>query len=768
MVHGGRRRPLRRLRAHHRQHERPHPPVRRHRRALVHRPPDPRPDLHRGSRPDRHGVHGHRDQRRARLPARHHATPPTRPATRRHAHPRCPGATPQAQGVRPPRRHRERQRRRRPRQRRRRHRRRSTSSGVRVVGDPHTVSQATNRDYAVPTSMALTADRQGRPRSATPAPPPTALAASTPPRAAHAVRQRPGRHIVATERGHAPPRHAGLHLALGFGRTAAPPSRTAQGLAAARRSTRHRAGLRAGRWSRTTPALRQPHRPHAATQPSAYWRSANVSRPARTRRSRARSWPAWPAPGARRSAPAPCPAASRSTSAPTARCSRATSTRRSPGCWPRVTWRPPGPPRASCSSASSCRPATSRATRLLNGKAAPDTGGDQLDETAYPILMAYLTGLSGDQEPVDRPRQAGRRLPGRARPVVRQRALGGAVRLLAVDDRRRDRRPHRRRAHRPRAGRRARRPGLPGRRRRLPAHASRAGRSPRPARTAPTPYFIRLSKNGDPDSRVHLRPRQRQRRRRPARRRRRRLPGAGPPRRAAGRSTPTCSNSLKVLDQQHRARRRRPAPATTATARRPPGSEDGYGDCYTPGPDRLPAGRPAWPTTEHRLRPPVAGAVRRAGRGGPARPATRGRRAPSSASCSAPPPGVGLVPEQAWENPDLAASPYGSDPTTASIGFRDGHPAGSAAPLTWAQAQELRLLVDLSSRRIVDRPDRHHAPVRRPRAPPGARPRHRRPRPHRAPRSPDPRRSPGPPAQARPVDVSLVGNDTAGLATWPP
>ena len=33
---------------------------------------------------------------------------------------------------------------------------------------------------------------------------------------------------------------------------------------------------------------------------------------------------------------------------------------------------------------------------LLNGKTAPDTGGIQLDETAYPILMAYLTGLSGD------------------------------------------------------------------------------------------------------------------------------------------------------------------------------------------------------------------------------------------------------------------------------------------------------------------------------------------------------------------------------------
>src|SRR4029079_10890961 len=33
---------------------------------------------------------------------------------------------------------------------------------------------------------------------------------------------------------------------------------------------------------------------------------------------------------------------------------------------------------------------------LLNGKAAPDTGGTQLDEAAYPILMADLAGLGGD------------------------------------------------------------------------------------------------------------------------------------------------------------------------------------------------------------------------------------------------------------------------------------------------------------------------------------------------------------------------------------
>src|SRR3989440_216524 len=33
---------------------------------------------------------------------------------------------------------------------------------------------------------------------------------------------------------------------------------------------------------------------------------------------------------------------------------------------------------------------------LLNGKTAPDTGGDQLDESSYPILMAWQAGLAGD------------------------------------------------------------------------------------------------------------------------------------------------------------------------------------------------------------------------------------------------------------------------------------------------------------------------------------------------------------------------------------
>jgi hypothetical protein len=66
--------------------------------------------------------------------------------------------------------------------------------------------------------------------------------------------------------------------------------------------------------------------------------------------------------------------------------------------------------------------------------------------------------------------------------------------------------------------------------------------------------------------------------------------------------------------------------------------------------------------------------------------------------------GIGLVPEQAWENEDLPASPAGTAPECASIGFQNGKPAGSASPLTWAQAQFVRLSADLRAGRITERP----------------------------------------------------------------
>jgi glucan 1,4-alpha-glucosidase len=66
--------------------------------------------------------------------------------------------------------------------------------------------------------------------------------------------------------------------------------------------------------------------------------------------------------------------------------------------------------------------------------------------------------------------------------------------------------------------------------------------------------------------------------------------------------------------------------------------------------------------------------------------------------------GVGLIPEQAWELPDLAPSPFGTDPTIASIGFRNGKPAGSASALTWSAGQFVRLTLDTAAGSILDRP----------------------------------------------------------------
>ena len=67
--------------------------------------------------------------------------------------------------------------------------------------------------------------------------------------------------------------------------------------------------------------------------------------------------------------------------------------------------------------------------------------------------------------------------------------------------------------------------------------------------------------------------------------------------------------------------------------------------------------------------------------------------------------GQGLEPEQAWEDPALAANVDPVDGVNGSIGFENGQPAGSASPLTWAQAQYARLAIDLTAGRDVETPD---------------------------------------------------------------
>ncbi len=134
-----------------------------------------------------------------------------------------------------------------------------------------------------------------------------------------------------------------------------------------------------------------------------------------------------------------------------------------------------------------------------------------------------------------------------------------------------------------------------------------------------------------------------------------------------------------------------------------PGSKDGYGDCYAPDPTNCsPSGQP-WPTTDTgsgHLWPVLSGERGEYDIAAHNRASATGLLDAMRKMTS----GQGLVPEQAWEDPALAAAPYGSDPTTASIGFMPGRPAGSASPLTWAQAQYARLALGISAGRNLETP----------------------------------------------------------------
>jgi GH15 family glucan-1,4-alpha-glucosidase len=134
------------------------------------------------------------------------------------------------------------------------------------------------------------------------------------------------------------------------------------------------------------------------------------------------------------------------------------------------------------------------------------------------------------------------------------------------------------------------------------------------------------------------------------------------------------------------------------------GATDGYGDCYVPDPTNcMPTGAPWFGTFagSGHLWPILDGERSEQDlQTGDAADATSLELTMQRMSW-----GLGMVPEQAWEDPDYPASPYGSDPTTASIGFYNGKAAGSAAPLIWGQAQYLRGLRDLQTGKVLDQPD---------------------------------------------------------------
>ena len=332
---------------------------------------------------------------------------------------------------------------------------------------------------------------------------------------------------------------------------------------------------------------------------------------------------------------------------------------------------------------------------LLNGKAAPDTGGLQLDETADPIIAAWQAGMAADASLyVDHIKPAADFLVANGpadgverweeqtgfSPSTMADEVAGLVAAAAIARVQGDTASARLFA------------ATADNFRRLILATTVTDNGP----LSSQPYFIRIGKTGNPDQAFSY------------------TLGNGDPNSSDQRSVidqgflelvrlgelpasdPLVTNSLKVaaaaIDSS--------TPSGTGIMRY---NGDGYGDCEQSVFSDCSANGEPWATNNE-------------GTGHPW-PVLSGENAEyqvlagdSSAATadlgfmlnSA--SGVGLVPEQVWNYPDVPASPYGSDPATASIGFTDGQPDGSAAPLTWAQAQLLRLIADMAAGRLVEQP----------------------------------------------------------------
>ncbi len=337
---------------------------------------------------------------------------------------------------------------------------------------------------------------------------------------------------------------------------------------------------------------------------------------------------------------------------------------------------------------------------LENGKPAPDTGGLQLDETSYPILMDWQSGLArngslyrdhvipaadfliahGPSDGVERWEEQSGYSPSTIAAEIA--GLTAAANIATVNH--------------------------------DPAHArlyqavaddfARNIKNWTVTTTGPYAprYFIRVSKTGDPNAAISyslnngsITADQRS------------IVDAGflelvrlgilPARDADVRA------SLGVIDQTIEAQTSS-GPGFYRYGTSTAGSEDGYGDCYEPDPTSCsPTGAPwaptgdgsghLWPVlSDERAEYDLA-----AGQSGSARSLLGDMLNMTS--------GQGLEPEQVWEDPDQPASPFGTDPTTASIGFTNGTPVGSASPLTWAQATVARLTLDLGAGRTLETPD---------------------------------------------------------------
>jgi glucoamylase len=336
---------------------------------------------------------------------------------------------------------------------------------------------------------------------------------------------------------------------------------------------------------------------------------------------------------------------------------------------------------------------------LLNGQAAPDTGGDQLDESAYPVLMAYQAGLGGDAALWPHIKAAADFVVSHGPAYGNERweeqsgyspstiaaEIAGLVAAGAIADQQHD--PAAARVYRSTAD-----------------EFQRSVKGWAVTTTGPYGngrYFIRLSRTGDPDAAISY--------------------GLGNGSVTADQravvdagfleltrlgilpaADPDVRASLSIVDQVI-GRQTASGQGYYRYGTSGDGSEDGYGDCYLPDPTGCPVDGQPWPTGNAgsgHLWPVLSGEraeqqLQTGDRAGAAR---------LLAAMDAYSSGVGLVPEQDWENPALAASPYGTAPETASIGFANGGAAGSASPLTWAQAQRVRLALSVPAGRPVEQP----------------------------------------------------------------
>jgi glucoamylase len=568
----------------------------------------------------------------------------------------------------------------------------SAATPVPVVYSTNTVTDATNRDYAVPTYMALAATSDQAASVGYEGTASDGLTQLDATRTLTSYTSAPAGHIVATENVTPGSSHQ-VTLALGFGRN------QAQSVSVARTAASSSFILTAARyllgWAAYDAGLKRP-----ATQASHYYLSANV-----LKASEDKTYPG---------------AIVASLASPWGQSVQAGVTSNGEpsyfGSYREVFARDlyetftglmaDGDLAAARAAtlflfdkqqlASGAMPRNS----LLNGKAAPDTGGLQLDETAYPILMAQESGLGSDnalwQDHI-RPAADFLVANGPSDGVERwEEQTGYSPSTIAAEI-----------------------AGLTAASTIAASHGDTARANLYQATsddfqrniknwtvttTGPDGprYFIRLSKTGDPNAAITYSLGNGG----PALDQRSVLDGGFQELVRLGElpvTDPDIQASLAIYDKNISAA----TPSGTGYYRygdsAADGSADGYGDCYQPSQDSCTTTGAPWPPTDAgtgHLWPVLSGERAEsdlaAGNASGAKSLLQAMINMSS--------GEGLVPEQAWEDPDLAASPFGSDPATASIGFTDGKAAGSASPLTWAQSQELRLIASLGTGRDVDTP----------------------------------------------------------------